>query len=115
MIGKADTTSKVNWIYKQGLQDSTNRDIYVNAVYFTFTTMVTVGYGDISGVSIGEKCYCMLLMFIGGTSYSLLTSYLTAMVQNEDEEQKLLVERLEILRSIKRDYKIDEKAYNRIQ
>ena len=107
MIGKQAFEPKVNWIYKQGLDEATNWEIYVTAVYFTFTTMVTVGYGDISGVSVTEKCYCMLLMFIGGISYSLLTSYLTSMVQSEDDEQRLLYERLDILRAIKKDYNID--------
>jgi potassium voltage-gated channel Eag-related subfamily H member 8 len=80
MIGKIDQESKSNWIYKQGLVDSSNWDVYVTSMYFTFTTIITVGYGDISGVSNVEKFFCMGLMFLGGFMYSLLTGLLSTIV-----------------------------------
>ena len=90
MIGKFDNDSKLNWIYKHGLVDSSNWDVYVTAMYFTFTTIITVGYGDISGVSNAEKFFCMFLMFLGGFMYSLLTGLLSSIMQTENNEEKLL-------------------------
>ena len=111
MIGKIDEKSKVNWIYKQGLVDASNWDLYVTGLYFTTTTIITVGYGDISGVSEIEKFFCMGLMFLGGFMYSLLTGYLATIIQSEDSEQKILNHELSVLKEIKTKYKIDVDLY----
>lgn len=43
-----DEDSKKNWIYKMNLVDAPISELYVSAFYFTVTTIVTVGYGDIT-------------------------------------------------------------------
>ncbi len=115
MIGKFDQESKVNWIYKQGLVDSSNWDVYVTAIYFTFTTIITVGYGDILGVSNLERFFCMGLMFLGGFMYSLLTGLLSSIVQSEDNEEKMLNHQLAILRDMKSEFKIDKTLYKQLK
>ena len=37
-----------NWITSKGYNDYSNSDLYLASIYFTVTTIVTVGYGDIS-------------------------------------------------------------------
>lgn len=86
MIGRIDTESKVNWIWKQEMVDSSNWDLYVTALYFTFTTIITVGYGDISGVSNLERFFCMSLMLLGCFLYSLLTGLISTIMSTEDTE-----------------------------
>ena len=36
-----------SWISNGNLQDATIEEKYVNALYWTITTMATVGYGDL--------------------------------------------------------------------
>jgi potassium voltage-gated channel Eag-related subfamily H protein 6/hyperpolarization activated cyclic nucleotide-gated potassium channel 2 len=86
MIGRIDTESKVNWIWKQDMIDSSNWDLYVTALYFTFTTIITVGYGYISGVSNLERFFCMSLMLLGCFLYSLLTGLISTIMSTEDTE-----------------------------
>lgn len=86
MIGRLDPESKVNWIWKQGMVDSSNWDLYVTGLYFTFTTIITVGYGDISGVSNLERFFCMSLMLLGCFMYSLLTGLISTIMGAEDTE-----------------------------
>lgn len=40
-------------------------DLYITSVYFTVTTTLTVGYGDIVAFNLEEKIYCIILMLIG--------------------------------------------------
>ncbi len=86
MIGRLDPESKVNWIWKQGMVDSSNWDLYVTGLYFTFTTIITVGYGDISGVSNLERFFCMSLMLLGCFLYSLLVGLISTITGTEDNE-----------------------------
>jgi hypothetical protein len=36
------------WIARKGYLDLSNQDLYIAAVYFTVTTITTVGFGDIA-------------------------------------------------------------------
>ena len=50
------------WLIKADLLNSPWDIKYINSVYFSFVTMTTVGYGDISAVSSVEKIFCVLMM-----------------------------------------------------
>jgi hypothetical protein len=38
---------------------------YINSIYFACTTMLTIGYGDISPKSVGEKCVTIVIEIVG--------------------------------------------------
>lgn len=42
-----DDNIEAGWIYRYALQDSPPSQIYLNAFYYCFVTLCTVGYGDI--------------------------------------------------------------------
>ena len=46
--GRFDESSKNNWIYHNGYMAMSELDLYVTSFYFTVTTIMTVGYGDIT-------------------------------------------------------------------
>lgn len=39
--------------------------LYITSMYFITTTITTIGYGDIYGVSMAERLYIILVMFLG--------------------------------------------------
>ena len=88
--------------------DSSNWDLYVAALYFTFTTIITVGYGDISGVSNIERFFCMCLMLLGCFMYSLLTGLISTIAGTDDTEERMLNRQLALLKDLKYEYDIDE-------
>lgn len=52
-------------------KDMDNSDQYLTAMYYAFTTITTVGYGDISGITSIEKIFCIFIMFIGVIFFTL--------------------------------------------
>lgn len=48
-------------IVKDGLEDAPASTLYVTSVYWTVTTLSTVGYGDIFASTIAERTYCILV------------------------------------------------------
>jgi hypothetical protein len=48
------------------------------------TTITTVGYGDISASSNGEKYFCILIMIIGSVAFAVLSGSLANILQNYD-------------------------------
>lgn len=58
------------WITRYGFQDSTPIEMYVNAMYFSITTMTTIGYGDIVPVSSSEYIVVMFLELLAGITFA---------------------------------------------
>lgn len=48
-------------IVKDGLEGAHASKLYVTSVYWTVTTLSTVGYGDIFASTIAERTYCILV------------------------------------------------------
>jgi hypothetical protein len=78
-IGKFDD-GKDNWIYSKGITDMSEGELYMTSFYFTITTIVTVGYGDITAISVIEKIVAVLLMITGVIAFSFATGTLASII-----------------------------------
>lgn len=81
-IAKFDDYSKENWIYNKGYVDFEDYELYVTSFYFSVTTVVTVGYGDITAISVGEKIVAVFLMITGVIAFSFATGALASIIQS---------------------------------
>lgn len=77
--------SKDNWIFQRQFTDTDSYDLYITAMYFTVTTVLTVGYGDITAYSVSEKIFCIFLMVFGVISFSFSTGTLSSLIISIDE------------------------------
>jgi len=66
------------------LIDAKNIEVYITAFYFTVTTLVTVGYGDITAYSLEEKAFAILLMLLGVVSFSFATGTIASIITSFD-------------------------------
>ena len=60
------------WVEMNGLVDAPVWAQYVTSSYWAFSTLTTVGYGDISAYTIQERTYSMAMMLVGVTWYVFL-------------------------------------------
>ncbi len=79
-IAELDDMSRANWIFVGDFTDMPKGELYVTSFYFTVTTIVTVGYGDITPVSIIEKILCIFLMITGVIGFSFVTGSLASLI-----------------------------------
>ena len=86
-----------NWIRHLHFVDYDNFNIYLASVYFTVTTIVTVGYGDIAAFSAAERCFCIFLMLIGVMAFSFATGSLASIITSHDTKEAELKEKMETL------------------
>lgn len=99
--------AKDNWIYVKGLQDADYGELYITAFYFTVTTLVTVGYGDITANNQQEKIMCIFLMVLGVVSFSLATGALASIITSYDSKEAMLKEKIAVLNDISNEYILD--------
>jgi Ion channel len=115
-IGRYDgNDSKRNWIYRGNFVDLDPFELYMTSMYFSVTTVLTVGYGDISAHNPGEKLFCIVLMVIGVLLFSFATGSLTSMISSRDQTEALLNDKIAVLNQIQLEYSIDPDLYNKIQ
>ena len=96
-MGRFDEDQKNNWIFIGGYTEYMDYELYIVSFYFTVTTIVTVGYGDITPKNSGERVICMLLMIIGVISFSIGTGILSSIIANYDSALAKLEEKMSTL------------------
>ncbi len=79
-FGTFDERNRENWIYSNDLLDVSEYQLYTASYYFIVTTIMTVGYGDITAISYSEKILCIILMLIGVISFSFATGAISSII-----------------------------------
>ena len=59
-------------------------DLYITSIYWTVTTMSTVGYGDISAHTTLERIFAIVIMITGVLAFNLISGALGALITNYD-------------------------------
>ena len=72
-------------------------DIYMISIYWTITTITTVGYGDISGTNIPEMIFCCFVMLIGVIAFGFANGTLASIMTNYDNKSGSYQEKINIL------------------
>ena len=56
--------NKNTWLHSKNIENADWWIKYINSIYFSFVTMTTVGYGDISPQNYIEKIFCIFNMIL---------------------------------------------------
>ena len=84
-------------------------------MYYTITTITTVGYGDISGVTPLEKFLCIIIMLIGVITFSFASGALASIFASYDKTNAKLEEQMEMLDTLSAKYDIPLDLYSVIK
>lgn len=69
------------WIrFQPPAPDITITTAYIDAVYWVITTLTTIGYGDITPVTIPAKLFTMIIMITGVVLYGVVIGNVTKMI-----------------------------------
>ena len=72
------------WIVIHGLIDSDNFTQYISAMYWSFQTLTTVGYGDMQGKTMEERVFSILWILFGVAFYSFTIGNLQSILSQID-------------------------------
>lgn len=77
-------THPVTWITHLDLQDKSTLEKYVTSLYWAFTTMSTVGYGDITPYTVPEKIYAMVTMIMASGVFAFTIGSIGALISKSN-------------------------------
>ena len=83
-VGDYEKDAEMNWVKKKGLQDYPTREKYIISIYYSFTTITTVGYGDIHPVTLPEKLFGMVFMILACGFFAYIIGSLGTIVNRSD-------------------------------
>ena len=84
------------WVCREGMiEGHGNGERYIASLYWAFSTLTTVGYGDISAVTVGEQLYSMLMMLLGVSWYAYVVGSMSTIMTSFDRQNKMVREKLE--------------------
>ena len=112
-IGKNDYP---NWI---GHFEHTNKNflqLYLISIYYTITTLTTVGYGDLTCVNFKEKIFGLFLEIVGIFAYSWALTSISNYIKILNDKTEELSNNIKILDEIKLTYpNFSDELYDRIK
>lgn len=85
----------LNWCSKLGIQDEDKSLQYLVSLYWAFTTMTTVGYGDVTPATSVERVYAMMGEIIGAGTFGYIIGRVSAIFEHFDVEDAIESEKME--------------------
>ena len=104
-----------NWISLYEMETNSFFDIYLAAIQYLVETVTTVGYGELTGKSMKEIIFQIIMLIFGTCIYSWLISTISNYVKKMNEVNIKYKEKFNILEDIKLYHpNFSEKLYETI-
>jgi hypothetical protein len=80
LIAFIDNFPKDCWVVVTNIKDAPIKMQYIVSLYWAFTTMTTIGYGDITPNRYTEYIVTIIIMFLGASIYALIIGNIASLL-----------------------------------
>jgi len=106
------------WVYRRTADGESNIslawrppvDQWVHSMYFVLTVFSTVGFGDISAMTLGEISYTCVTMAVGAVVHSIIISEVINVVTSSDLKNEAMIKRREQIEAFALHTQMTEQA-----
>lgn len=82
---RAQSLGQENWIDTADLKEADPSHLFVTALYWSLTTITTIGYGDIAPLNAETRLFGIVAMIIGTGVFSYTMTQVVGMVISYSE------------------------------
>lgn len=90
-----DGFPKDSWVIRASIGEASMAAQYIRSLYWTVTTMTTVGYGDIIPMRTTEYVIGICIMLLGASMYAFIIGTLASLFSNLDSTKAAFWNRIE--------------------
>jgi voltage-gated potassium channel len=91
------------WIYFNPESDLDFLTQYNLALYWTVTTLTTIGYGDITPANNVARLYTMIIQVMGAATYGYIIANVSSLLVMADQDKKEKIEKMKSLTMLMKD------------
>lgn len=102
------------WVRVETIPGINDTDIYVKALYWTVTTLTTIGYGDITPTTMHGRIFTMLVMILGVGVYGIVIGNVTRMIAAGERYKEQAREKMTDLGTFMKYYNIPERLQQNV-
>ncbi|MGL5082758.1 MAG: ion transporter [Microcoleaceae cyanobacterium] len=106
LIGNITEKFGESWLTNSGLAVESPRTKYLRSLYWSITTLTTVGYGDITPTNDIEIIFTLMVMFLGISMYAFIIGNVAALITSLNANQSHFREKLDQIQAYMRERKI---------
>jgi len=115
-IGLVGHWIALGWISLDGaVSGPAGISAYQSGLYWTITTLTTVGYGDITPIGGGQTAYAMVTMALGAAMYGYIIGNVASLLANIDVVRSRHLHRIETVNHFMRDRGVPRDVQARVR
>lgn len=103
------------WLLRYDMYDKSPVEQYISSLYWVFTTIATVGYGDTVPVTVLERCFAIVVMISCVAFYSYAISHFASVIFSSDARSANLRMRLAALEDFSKAVLLPDSLARRAQ
>ena len=107
-----------SWVVQRGFKRSTDIEIgelYLSGIYWSITTIATVGYGDITPGTVAEQGVTIVIVFVGSCAFGYIIGNVASYVSHTDESTRHLRKKIKAIKEYIRYRKLPPSLSRRIR
>mmetsp|Transcript_6864 Transcript_6864/g.12484 ORF Transcript_6864/g.12484 Transcript_6864/m.12484 type:complete len:692 (-) Transcript_6864:52-2127(-) len=112
---KIEGMTDETWVFQMGYQDKSIGSIYLCSFYWAFTTIATVGYGDIHAFTEVEMVVCIIAMGFGVAFYSMIISSITSLISSIDIREATINNKVRAAEEFGKEAGLNRETINKIR
>ena len=93
-----------SWITNFGFEEESFIKLFFLCIYYLIETVTTVGYGDLTCITVAEKVFGIIIEFIGIIAYSWVVTSISNYVKSQSDQKEEYFNKYKILEDIKMKY-----------
>ncbi len=102
------------WLKVEVVTGIDRADIYIKALYWTVTTLTTIGYGDITPTSMYGRIFTMVIMILGVGVYGIVIGNVTRMIAAGERYKEQAREKMNDVMNFMKYYNIPDRLQHNV-